>query len=131
MNTQGRYVHRGGATKHSTAHAACSVWLAKNPGLKAFGEAWTAFFSEHMDKADPRLMFDRQGWTGSGADATDKDAARIPAGGQFETEEAEEPSGSKAEVEKKPAAAPEKLMKKPAAAPKKASRKPRKEGAED
>lgn len=105
MNMKSRCVHRGKATMHSTAHAACGVWLCKNPGLTAFAAAWKAWFQEHLDKSRPSEMFLRSGWSGSGANAADKDAARIQAGGMLDAPRAKGQEDDKEGVEAGKAAA--------------------------
>eukprot|EP00973_Karenia_brevis_P054086 7513046-Karenia_brevis.AAC.1 len=59
MNLKQRAAHRGGATKHSTAHATSAIFLSGCPGLKYLGLAWKAWYVAHVDKAPPRGYFNR------------------------------------------------------------------------
>ena len=59
-------LHRGPSHKHSSAHAAATMFLAHNPGLRAFGHVWRAWFGSFCDVGSPLQTFDEHGWRGNG-----------------------------------------------------------------
>ena len=69
--------HRGAATSHAAAHAACASYMAQNPGLQSLGHAWAAWYCEHLDSDDPQGFFTRSGWTGKGPYCHDPDTVRL------------------------------------------------------
>jgi hypothetical protein len=69
--------HRGRAVGHAPAHAACAANLSQNPGIRALGHAWNAWYSVHLDNADPKGWFSGSGWSGKGASSNEADTIRI------------------------------------------------------
>jgi hypothetical protein len=62
MLLKARGVHRGAATRHSSEHALCAIFLAHRPGLLSLGHAMRAFLQEHKDSVAPTKCWKHNGW---------------------------------------------------------------------
>lgn len=99
---QGRAVHRGGASQHSTSHGMCSLFLSHNPGLAKLGAAHASFIRAHMNTVRPGGFFQRGGWSGS-KDSTGELQANPDAVAQARVVKKRPAGSARGSCQKKPA----------------------------